>query len=313
MCTAITYLSDSFYFGRNLDAEHNYGGKVAVMPENFPVTFSNGEKTDRHNAVIGMAAVADNYPLYFDGINDKGLAMAGLRFAGETEYRMPEEVKINIAAYEFILWVLACFDTLAEVKEKLENINITDIPFRENIPNAHLHWIIADKTGAVTVEATKDGVMIYENPVGVLTNRPSFDMQMQNLSNYMGLSSKQPENRFGIEGIRAYSLGMGAIGLPGDFSSMSRFVRTAFAKANAVTEQKEEKAVSQFFHILKASEQIKGCTVTENGEFEYTRYTSCCNADKGIYYYTTYENSEIRFVDMHKVLDKTQDLAVFPI
>lgn len=183
----------------------------------------------------------------------------------------------------------------------LSNVNITNTPFNESLPAAQLHWIIADKSGCIVVESVKDGLKVYENPVGVLTNNPPFDMQLQNLNNYMSLSAADPKNTFAPDiNLSTYSRGMGALGLPGDLSSQSRFVRAAFVKANSLSEDGEEKSVSQFFHILNSVSQPRGCCKLESGKYEITLYTSCCNTDKGIYYYTTYDNHQISAVDMHR-------------
>ena len=155
---------------------------------------------------------------------------------------------------------------------------------------------------------------IYDNPVGVLTNNPPFDMQMFALNNYAGLSSRQPDNTFADKlKLNAYSRGMGAMGLPGDLSSQSRFIRAAFTRLNAISSDTEEESVSQFFHILGSVEQQRGCCEVTDGKYEITIYTSCCNAAKGIYYYTTYDNHQITAVDMHKEnLDGTE-LIRYPI
>ena len=106
---------------------------------------------------------------------------------------------------------------------------------------------------------------------------------------------------------------MGAIGLPGDLSSPSRFVRAAFTKLNAVSGSSEEEAVRQFFHILSAVAQTRGCARAAGDRYEYTVYTSCCNMDRGIYYYTTYENSRITAVDMHRTDLDGKALSVYPL
>ena len=124
---------------------------------------------------------------------------------------------------------------------------------------------------------------------------------MFQLNNYQSLSPRQPENTFapGLE-LQSYSRGMGALGLPGDLSSQSRFIRVAFTKMHAISDESEASSVSQFFHILGSVEQSRGCCEVAEGKYEITIYTSCCNADKGIYYYTTYDNHQISAVDMHK-------------
>lgn len=148
----------------------------------------------------------------------------------------------------------------------------------------------------------------------MLTNNPPFDKQMFNLNNYMNLSPKSPKNNFSDKlNLNMYSRGMGAIGLPGDLSSQSRFVRAAFVKTNSVSGETESESVSQFFHILGAVEQQKGCCEVSDGKFEYTIYTSCCNGDKGIYYYTAYENHQIIGVDMNKENLNSDKLICYPL
>ena len=301
MCTAATYQTKDFYFGRTLDYEFSYGDEIVITPRNYQFDFRHRESLQSHYAMIGMAHVVGNDPLYYDAFNEKGLAMAGLNFVGNASYYDVEEGKENIP------WILGTCATLDEAKKALSEMNLTNTPYSEQFPVAQLHWIIADKTGAITVEAMEDGMHVYENKVGVLTNNPPFNIQMFLLNQYMGLSPKQPENLFAkdIE-LNAYSRGMGAIGLPGDLSSSSRFAKVAFTKLHSVSGNSESESVSQFFHILGSVDQQRGCCDV-NGKYEITLYTSCCNAQKGIYYYTTYDNHQISAVDMTKEdLDSTE-------
>ena len=301
MCTAATYKTKDFYFGRTLDYEFSYGEQIAVTPRNYPFHFRHMGDVANHYAIIGMAHVAADYPLYYDAVNEKGVGMAGLNFVGNAYFPEVTEGKENVASFEFIPWVLGQCANMKEVRELLAKINITGTPFAENMPAASLHWIIADADEAVTVESMKDGLKIYDNPVGVLTNNPPFDLQLFQLNNYMQLSAKSPENHFSDKlNLNTYSRGMGALGLPGDLSSQSRFIRVAFTKMHAISDESEASSVSQFFHILGSVEQSRGCCEVAEGKYEITIYTSCCNADKGIYYYTTYDNHQISAVDMHK-------------
>ena len=314
MCTAATYKTNDFYFGRTLDYEFSYGDEVTVMPRNYPLKFRAAVGLEKHYAVIGMAHVAGDYPLFYDAINEKGLGMAGLNFVGNAYYRDETEGKDNVAQFEFIPWILARCATLDEARALLENVNITNTPFSDKLPTAQLHWIIADRSGAITVESVKEGIKIYDNPVGVLTNNPPFDEQMFRLNDYMHLSPKSPANLFSDKlKLNTYSCGMGGLGLPGDLSSQSRFVRVAFTKMNSVSGVSENESVSQFFHILGSVDQQRGCCEVDGGKYEITLYTSCCNADKGIYYYTTYENHQITAVDMHKEDLNGTLLARYPL
>ena len=301
MCTAVTYKTKDFYFGRTLDYEHSYAEEVTVTPRNYPLPFREMPTMHSHYAMIGMAHVVEDYPLYYDAVNEKGLAMAGLNFVGHADYKEPTEGKDNITHFEFIAWVMGQCGSIGEVRTLLEKINLTNRPFSEELPVAQLHWIVADHREAITVESVKEGIRIYNNLPGVLTNNPPFDAQLFGLNNYMHLSAKDPVNTFSSKlHLRHYSRGMGALGLPGDLSSQSRFVRAAFVKLNSVSDAAESDSVNQFFHILGAVEQQRGCCVVGEGAYEKTIFTSCCNTDKGIYYYTTYGNHQITAVNMYR-------------
>ena len=314
MCTAATYKTKNGYFGRTLDYEFSYGNEITITPRNYQFNFRNTESMNTHYAIIGMAYVAGNYPLYYDAINEKGLGIAGLNFVGNAAYNKPVENKTNIAQFELIPWILGQCSTVKDAKALLDNINIIDTPFSDELPLAQLHWIIADKEEAVTVESMADGLHIYNNPVGILTNNPPFNIQMFSLNNYMNLSPKNPENKFSDKlPLHPYSRGMGAIGLPGDLSSASRFAKAAFTKMNSVSGDSEEESVSQFFHILGSVDQQRGCCEVHDGKYEITIYTSCCNLDKGIYYYTTYNNHQISAVDMHRENLDSDKLVRYPM
>ena len=314
MCTATTYKTKDFYFGRTLDYEFSYGDEVTITPRNYPFHFKEMEDIKSHYAIIGMAYIAENYPLYYDAINEKGLGIAGLNFVGNAVYQDKVEQKDNIAQFELIPWILCQCSTVKEARVLIEKINILNVPFNDNLPLAQLHWIIADSQEAITVESVKDGIKIYDNPVGVLTNNPPFDKQLFALNNYMHLSPKSPENTFSkFLDLDLYSRGMGAMGLPGDLSSQSRFIRVAFTKMNSLSGDGEKESVSQFFHILNSVDQQRGCCELEYGKYEITLYTSCCNTDKGIYYYTTYDNHQINAVDMHRENLDSNELIRYPL
>lgn len=301
MCTAATYKTKDFYFGRTLDYDFSYAEEVTITPRNFILNFRKTEKMTNHYAIIGMAYVRDGYPLYYDAVNEKGLCMAGLNFVGNAFYRKAESSKINLAQFEFIPYILGKCASVTEALKELKKINLADLKFSDDLPSAELHWIIADKDKAITVEYVKEGLKIYDNLVGVLTNNPQFDEQLFNLNNYMSLSAKDPKNSFSKNvKLKTYSRGMGTLGLPGDLSSQSRFVRAAFMKLNSVSGSSEEESVNQFFHILGTVDNPRGACIVGKSSYEITVYTSCCNADKGIYYYTTYENHRITAIDMNK-------------
>lgn len=314
MCTAVTYQNGDHYFGRTLDYDISYSEEVVFTPRRFPLPFRNMGVQKTHYAILGMACVQEGYPLYFDGFNEKGLAMAGLNFVGSAHYKEPMPDRENVASFEFIPWILSQCASVQEAKRRIERINLTNIPFSDRLKPAKLHWILADRNEAITVESVEEGIRVYPNPVGVLTNEPPFDEQLFQLNNYMHLSSRQPRNLFSEKlDLRSYSRGMGALGLPGDLSSQSRFVRAAFVKMNSVSGKSEAESVSQFFHILGSVDQVRGCCEVEPGRFEITMYTSCCNTDKGIYYYTTYSNRQISAVNMQRESLDGNALVCYPL
>lgn len=339
MCTAAVYETEDFYFGRTLDYDCSYGEEVVLTPCCFPFSFRNGRKLERHYAMIGMAHVAEGFPMYYEAVNEKGLGMAGLNFVGNAFYGEKVRDRDNVAVFEFIPWILGQCASLKEAEELLGRINLTGEAFNSVLPTAQLHWMISSREGSIVVESMKNGLYIYDNPVGVMTNNPPFPLQLFQLNNYIGLSVEEPRNSFapGLS-LETYSRGMGALGLPGDLSSQSRFVRAAFTRLNSVSGKSEKESVSQFFHILGTVDNPRGCCRirednrencpgegpsawgTETGReqgpetrYEITLYTCCCNTDKGIYYYTTYNNRQITGVDMHREDLEGQELLRYPL
>lgn len=314
MCTAVAYNSNGLYFGRTLDNDFSYNESITVTPRNFSLKFRNSNKIKKHYAIIGMAYVTENYPLYYDAMNESGLCMAGLNFIGNAKYNNQIKEKKNVAQFEMIPWVLSQCKSINEAEKLLKNVNITNDTFNKNLQAAELHWIIADKEKTITVESLEDGLRIYENPVGVLTNNPPFDEQLFSLNNYMHLSPKEPTNTFSDKlNLKRYSRGMGAIGLPGDLSSQSRFIRASFINTNSIKTENETESISQFFHILDSVEQPMGCCILENGKYEKTIYSSCCCADTGIYCYTSYNNRQITAVDLNKTDIDGKELIQYPL
>ena len=293
MCTAIMYQSSNTYFGRNLDLHFHYKESVTITPRKYPFPW------EHLYAIIGIATIQNGYPLYYDGVNEMGLAMAGLNFPGIAYYPPKRKEGEQIAPYEFIPWVLSRFSSAKEAVQAISRIRIADISFCTEFQNTPLHFLLCDKGACYTIEPTRKGIQIYENPVGVLTNSPDFPYHLYNLCNYRNLSSVSAENRFApAVSLQPYSNGIGAFGLPGDLSSASRFVKAAFTLQNTLKEEEESAAVNQCFHILGSVYQQEGC-VKVGSQWEKTIYTSCCNVDKAIYYYSTYENRQITAVHLY--------------
>lgn len=290
MCTAISFGTHRHFFGRNLDLEGSFGEKVVVTPRGYAFPYRM-EAPAKGSALIGMAIVQQNVPLYYDAVNEFGLGMAGLNFPGSAAYLPPAEGKRNVTPFEIIPYVLGRCKTVKEARELLGGVNLVNIPFSAQFPLTPLHFMISDRTESLVVEPMADGLRLHDDPVHVLTNNPPFEMQMMRLNDYLNLSPNEPDNRFSKAlPLTRYSRGMGAMGLPGDWSSASRFVRAAFVRANLRAGKTPEEERNGFFHILGSVTVPDGCMCLREGVFEKTIYTSCCDTDEMVYYVTTYEN-----------------------
>ncbi len=295
MCTAIRYGGKTTFFGRTLDYEHGFGEKILIVPQKYPLSFHHEEPSLEHFAILGIGVAVKEYPLFFDAMNEKGLFMAGLNFTRSAVYGKPQMGRYNISYFELIPWVLNQCETVAEAKKLLQKTQITDTLFADDMPRSYLHWMIADGDSALVVEAVEDGVKLYDNPVGVLTNEPPFPSQLYHLENFLTLSAAPAENTFAMNlPLKAYSRGMGAMGLPGDLSSPSRFVRVAFALHNSVCEVETDRC--EVFHVLDSVQQTRGCCRVREEEYEITLYTAGYDAQEKVLYYHTYDNRQLRAV-----------------
>lgn len=314
MCTAISFLAGDHYFGRNLDLEHHYDEAVVICPRRFPLPMRLVPALNEHFALIGIAHMEEGFPLYYDAANEHGLCMAGLNFPRHAVYHAPARDADNVTPFELIPWVLGQCASLSEARALLSRMSVVDISFSAALPNTPLHWMLADRTGSLVLESTASGLQVYENPAHAMTNSPPFPYHLQRLCDFMGLSREPAVNRFSDHlPLQAYSRGMGALGLPGDLSSVSRFVRAAFARGNAVCGDAEESRVNHFFRMLAFVAFPRGCVHLGEGQYEITVYSSCCNADKGIYYYTTYENSRVTAVELRRENLDGRQPAVYPL
>ena len=314
MCTAISINEKYNLFGRTLDLELSYGEMLVITPKKFCVDFLHEETAKEHLAIMGVACVQNEAPLYYDALNETGLVMAALNFPRSAVYHKALSGKRNIASFELIPWVLCQCESISQAIELLEETNITADSFSTEFPATPLHWIIADKNNSITAESTKDGLLIYQNPFGELTNEPAFPYHYEHICDFMLLDSKQPENNLcPTVKLSHYSSGMGAIGLPGDFSSSSRFVRAVFAKNHTDISNTENEAVSRFFRIMDTVSVPHGCVKTANGQSVETVYTSCAAIDSLTYYVTASTCRRIKALRLHDALLDSEGLISFPI
>lgn len=291
MCTAIRFRAKGVYYGRTLDLEYSLGEGVIFTPRRYPMIMRHADGTDDHLALLGIGIMRDGYPLYYDAMNERGLWMAGLNFPRYCRYGDCVQGALNLASFELIPYVLSRCGTVSDAIDLLKRANITSEEFSEGLPASPLHFMICDRDGSIVIEQTSRGLSIFDNAAGVLTNSPPFDHQTENLAKYLNLTPDTPRSRFSDRlTLDPCSRGMGAFGLPGDVSSTSRFVRAAFTLANASKPEDTDACISQFYHVLGSVEQVSGTVRLDGGALERTVYTSCADAQKMTYYYTTYEN-----------------------
>lgn len=303
MCTGVRFIDNNggMYFGRNLDWSVPYGQKVVITPRGYKYNSAFlGEMGMRGGAIIGMAIVAENTPLYFDCANESGLAIAGLNFPGYAKYaEAAVDGKTNVAAYEFPLWVVANFTTVEEVEKALKDTVIVAKPINEQYPVSELHWIIGDKERSIVVEYTANGMEIFHNDVDILTNQPGYGWHQENLRNYMNLFAQMPkEVKWGKAKMTAFGSGSLMRGLPGDYYSPSRFVRVAYLNTHYPVKSTEEENVSRLFHTLTGVAMIDGAAQMADGACEKTIYTGGYSTTTKTYYYNTYEDPAIQKVAM---------------
>lgn len=320
MCTTVVYRKNGSYFGRNLDLDQGFGEQVVITPRRyrFPLRVEGAFQT--HFAMIGMASIAGTYPLYAEAANEEGLAAAGLNFPGLAVYRDPAEgargETYRITPYELIPWLLGQASSVDEAEALLRRAALVDLPFAEGMPCAPLHFFIADRKRSIAVEPEADGLQIYSDPFDVLTNNPPLPYHLWNIRNYRTLRPFSGKAAF-AEGagsaLDPYAEGMDAIGLPGDLSSSSRFVRAAFTLANSVCGGGTDECVSQTFHVLDAVAMTRGTVRTRAGGLDITRYSCVADLSDGTFYYKTYENSGITKVPLTERARSAERLTVYPL
>lgn len=315
MCTSIAMNTEDFYFGRTMDIEYSFGENVVFTPRNYPIPLRRSDTLHRHYALLGMASVMDGYPLYAEAVNERGLCVAGLNFPDNAYYPPKEDpIRQNVSPFELILWLCAKCASVTDVKQLLASTHLVSIPFNDDLPLPPLHWHIADREHSIVLESTRNGMEIYDNPVGVLTNNPSFGFQTTNLCQYMNLTTSCPQNCFSnIKSLAPFGQGLGSFGLPGDYSPASRFVKAAYLSMNSVCEKDEMSSISQLFHILDSVSMVRGSVVTSQKLYDTTTYACCINATKGRYYYKTYSNYQLTAVDIRRENLEAETLKTYPL
>ncbi|AVK60882.1 hypothetical protein C5Z25_03550 [Lactobacillus sp. CBA3605] len=304
MCTGISYSStdQQEFFGRTQEYNLDYDYVVAQFPSEFHVQLGISDWQTRYS-VLGMGTRLKNelMPMVLDGVNGSGLAGSTQYFAVDDLYQPLKNVitagKKPIYAEQFIFYLLSMCQNITEVKAVLKKVAIPDqsIVQATGLPQ---HFFIKDATGASIViepDATV-GFKVYDNSIGVMTNAPAFDWQVTNLRQYAGLTAAlQPDLPLRQMNLTAAGKGAGLLGLPGDFTSTSRFVKASLL-LNLMQLPTATTAVETGFHLLSLSDIPKGTMLCADGSVEYTQYTVIYNQTKRELYLKLYENLAIQKV-----------------
>ena len=295
MCTAIAISGSSMIFGRTLDLERSYGERIVIAPYGSNI----GIGSLAHPKIIGSATVSDGIPLFYDAMNEYGLCAAALNFPRSAVYLPEVSGKRNIPSYALIPTILSECKSIDEATELLNRTNIIGDSFSPDLPATPMHWIVSDGRSSLVAEPLAGGLEVIAAPYGVLTNEPPYRYHLFNLESYRSLHPGSPENRMlKYHSDDVLSGGMGAVGLPGDFSSPSRFVRAVYAREYTGSDCSEWGEVNRFFHVASTVSVPDGCSLTADGRPSKTVYTSCFDATHMCYYVRTYASQSITKISL---------------
>lgn len=311
MCTCFKIKGNDLLIGRNMDIEYTFGEKVVIVPREYNWTWRETKNLSNSFAMMGIATIFNDYPLFAEAVNEKGLVMASLNFPDNAYYFDKIEGKHNLTPFELIPYVLKHFETVKEAKQYLKDLNLINQAFSENLPLAPLHFILMDENDCIVIESEKDGLHIYDNPTNVLTNNPQLPSHLVNLENYRNLQVKNPENNLLNKEGKIYGQGLGAFGLPGDSSPMSRFVQTCFYKSCSELLEKEQINESQVLLILQKVSMLRGCVKTKEDKWDITSYSACINSSKLTYFIKTYDNLNVFKVSLLNENLDSKNLIVY--
>jgi len=250
-----------------------------------------------------------------DGMNEKGMYAGALYLPGYASYPTikSETANKSMAPEDYIAWLLGNFSTIEEIKNNYNKVILVQNPQKEiggeSFPG---HFLITDRSGAsIVIEPLAKGLKIYDNPLGVLTNSPTFDWHIINLSNYVNLSAiNVPRINLNGKKIKSFGQGSGLAGLPGDYTPPSRFVRAVAFSESAIKLPAARETVTQVFHIMNAFDIPLGSIQEKVGDkvhYDYTQWTSVANLNDLTYAVKTYQDQSIRSIDVKKALDAAGD------
>lgn len=308
-------------YGRTLEYALETQSDVVVVPRNYayvgirPANAPNAQWKTRYGFVGVMSF---GQPFVSDGMNEKGLAGGALYFPDFAGYTPPAQAgtRTALAPWEVVSWVLSNFATVAEVKAALADVAIIDLPAPMVNFTLPFHFPFHDATGASIVIEPVDGKLkVYDNPLGVLTNSPSFDWHLNNVRNYVKLSPVGADPlKIGGKTFAPFGQGSGLLGIPGDPTPPSRFIRALGYAASAKQAPNGPEGVRVVEHIMNNFDIPVGFidSAAKGGELEYTQWTSIADLRAGKYYIKGYRDQVLRMIDLKTFDLDAKDLRVAP-
>lgn len=289
MCTALKY---KHIMGRNFDYEISYGEEFTIIPSH---------QYGNEYSIMGICTMYTDangiYPLLYDGMNEKGLCMAGLAFEGNAYYVNPDNFeewkgKRGISVYNFIFKILSACESVNEVELYIDNIILIDKQISSQYPNSDMHWFVCDQDRSIVIEQTKEGLKWYNAQTDVLTNNPVYPEQLKKY-----LSNKNLIGKFKAS---YHTRGNETEGLNGSYTSSGRFQRVSYLKEKAESLDDKFDATNQTLHLLSSVEQIYGATPV-NDSFEYTIYSIAYDMKNLCVSIKTYDNHRIHFISLKDI------------
>jgi len=324
-CTGITLKSEdgSFIFGRTLELAQDLNSDLIIVPRGYKYIGSTPEGKNGMQWSVKYGFVAMNASveptLAADGLNEKGLAVGIFYLPGYTKYETYNKdlESKTLAPIEFATWLLSNFAKVKDVKNGLGLSRVVNVAIKSWYFVPPLHFMVTDQTGASIVIEYIDGMIkVHNNPIGVITNAPSFDWHITNLSNYVNLSPLNKTSiKLGTLKIKPFGEGSGMLGLPGDFTPPSRFIRATIFSKNVLPGKNATETVRQTFHVLNQFDIPKGiiCSKNRKKTYDKTQWTSASDTNNKQYYIHTINNRTIRKVDLKKADLNAKNIVTIPV
>lgn len=320
-CTSIRIKTTDglVFYARTLEGETDFGSRsIAIVPKGteYQGTLPDGQQKGMKWTVkygfVGMSTLG--LPLLIDGMNEKGLTVGNLFFPGFSGYQAfePKESNKTMTQYEVLTWILGSFATVDEVKEAIKTIRVVEGP-QDQTGKLELHYVIHDRAGnCAVIEYVGGQLKVYDNPIGVMTNSPPFDWHLINLRNHINISANNVKPMT-LDGLKGSGLGQGSgmLGLPGDYTPPSRFVRMTALVTSALPVTGSDAGLNLAMTIIDNADIPLGAVRDLSGKepaYDRTYWSVAADLQGVKYYVRTYDNKSWRFIDVRKALSKAKGM-----